>query len=384
MRTLTKHHYTYIPTGYSQSSQSYSPSFNEREYESKSFLHTGPGVSVLGDPVGNYQTAAEGTELKGLGFGSFSLTQDNSIYEGGYSRQQIMPVVNQALIDSNDVDRFKIYAMSQLYQEMTGPQGLVILGEFDEAMHLLRNPLEGVLRLHKELREIPKRYKGSEKQIAQALANLHLQWNFGVKPMLADIKAGIKAYNKVISRRRYSLVKRSQSMEVSNSTTHVTNTYTTAGGFLSWKVKTTTTQRQTLSSEFSALYRMKRLGSKIPDPSSFGFGVESLVASTWELIPWSFVADYFINIGQTIEAHSVVRSEVMYGTFSFKSEADVVQIYDLVDSSGEIVTTPAMSTSARFERIPLDMDDLPIVPTFTRVIRNNQLRNLAALLTVKL
>lgn len=44
---------------------------------------------------------------------------------------------------------------------------------------------------------------------------------------------------------------------------------------------------------------------QMPLPELFGAGVADIVPTAWELIPWSFMVDYFSNIGVVLDAWSM-------------------------------------------------------------------------------
>ena len=136
MRTFTRSEYTYLPTGTSYISEGYGPEYDNvgLGINFKDFEAGGPGVSKLGDPIGNYQTSGDGVLMLDVRPGRWSLSKSDTIHEGSVTKAAIQPLTPSLVIPSNEEALFVSYAMSQLYQEMTGPQSLVIIGEFDEAI----------------------------------------------------------------------------------------------------------------------------------------------------------------------------------------------------------------------------------------------------------
>jgi hypothetical protein len=54
-------------------------------------------------------------------------------------------------------------------------------------------------------------------------------------------------------------------------------------------------------------------------PSTFGLLPERFLPTVWELIPYSFVADYFINVGDIISSYAFHRENIAFGWTTYKA-----------------------------------------------------------------
>jgi hypothetical protein len=57
----------------------------------------------------------------------------------------------------------------------------------------------------------------------------------------------------------------------------------------------------------------------------FGFMPEEFVSTVWNLLPWSFLSDYFVNIGDILEATFFDSSGITWTAKTTLSEISVVQ-----------------------------------------------------------
>lgn len=129
---------------------------------------------------------------------------------------------------------------------------------------------------------------------------------------MADIDDAFKALGRLATERQPRLLVRSSSQSLENHPIVETD-YNTAD----YAIKVLT-RRQ-------SLYGCRIYGCVSIDQgvdrwqSEFGFRLDEFVPTLWELIPFSFLADYFINIGAVIDAYSLNTSNVRWlamGEFS--------------------------------------------------------------------
>jgi hypothetical protein len=78
----------------------------------------------------------------------------------------------------------------------------------------------------------------------------------------------------------------------------------------------------------------------------FGFSPEAFVPTLWELAPWSFLVDYFVNIGDILSGWSYGRTNLGWSntTTIFEGETSVLFVarHDVIPSSaGGWSTLPA-------------------------------------------
>jgi hypothetical protein len=198
--------------------------------------------------------------------------------------------------------------------------GMTFLGEFRETVRLLLSPgratqkyfsgyatrikpLQGRLRL---ARLDPKRVGA----ILREAGDLWLEVSFGVRPMLADIKDLAEA----IARWRIDRL----SPVVRGSSGGSTTGGLTSPPFkeaVNWLEHVTHVQevrdwRYTVYGRLHAEAQLPACGSAAKLVEVLGFRAEDFLPTVYELAPFSFLLDYFTNLGGVLEAASVDTSWV--------------------------------------------------------------------------
>jgi hypothetical protein len=173
---------------------------------------------------------------------------------------------------------------------------------------------------------------------AKSLIGMELEWKFGWKPFVADIKASINAFKRVQAVRE-SLAKGvrvyGRASEVYNdSRTPFSNGYVNSnipqfGTYMFGYDKST---KYTVVA--SVVRRLKK--QNMGDDKMFDFlllqemlGLEPTLAKAWELVPMSFVIDWFVPVGNMLQSLSGLRSpalswvESLDGLLTYKYETTV-------------------------------------------------------------
>jgi hypothetical protein len=224
-----------------------------------------------------------------------------------------VPVLSSS---ADNVALGKFYASARKAQ--TSMQGLTFLGELAEAIHMIRHPAQGLRGAVKSTLDLyanlVKRYAGkrlNRKQLQQELANLYLEGVFGWLPLIADIKSGLEAYDKLMSDGPTHLQCRgfgNETKQVSSSS-GIENIYTS--NYLSTYNFLSKTEVQVVY--YGAVRGTVTGGASIEKAKSlFGFRADEFVPTLWELCPWSFLVDYFTNIGDIVSAATYVNANLAW------------------------------------------------------------------------
>ena len=134
------------------------------------------------------------------------------------------------------------------------------------------------------------------KKTAKAFGENFLKFHFGVEPLIEDIGNAIETLQSPFPSRT---VKARSSVVVRE--TYNTGTYGSRG-FREWKSSALMQTRVSLTNE--NLYKANQLG--FVNPASF----------VWELIPFSFVVDWFVNVGQFLSSFSDFAGLSLEGSFT--------------------------------------------------------------------
>lgn len=186
-------------------------------------------------------------------------------------------------------------------------------GEYKETLHGITNPLSE-LRRH-VLGYFPrvKRLKGlykDAKSLTKALADTYLEWTFGWKPLASDIAdAIVGAQNRSRFGDRAAIrVSATDNYQVAKPSTTNMSSF---GGLGNIQM----TSR--ITGEYSVcMYGMIRTGAvkgAISRNQDLQLDLPHFIPTIWDLIPYSFIVDYFVNVGDIIRSLSVVDSQFIWG-----------------------------------------------------------------------
>lgn len=130
----------------------------------------------------------------------------------------------------------------------------------------------------------------------KAAASVWLQWQMGWKPFISDINSIIDVINKPNGASRNKKTKRTSIMDeipINAAKVLLNGEKHTVTGSSRYSVDI----RATVIADISALANNAYINP---------------VSTAWELIPWSFLIDYFVGIGDWIKANSLVLAGVNY------------------------------------------------------------------------
>lgn len=206
---------------------------------------------------------------------------------------------------SNEAKRRFIQACVQAQSALDGS---TFLGELREALHMVRNPARslrtGVDNYFETLR---RRRRGNSRQKKKILQDTWLEYQFGWRPLINDISAGSEALSRLIHRRTpFQMV----TAKGSASTDFPTPTQNYGSGFL-------IIPRNCIEKEESVVIYRGVVNLDVTKGISMtaqnlGFRWDTFVPTLWELIPYSFLVDYFTNIGDIIQSWSYAASNLRW------------------------------------------------------------------------
>lgn len=235
--------------------------------------------------------------------------------------QTIQHVITQSMGDIRAQALKKLYA--NIREQRSYFNGMTFLGELKESIHMLRHPLES---LAKNLRHVV----NTEKQTVSAIRKLRsavkrrdafakmvsgtaLEINFGWRPFVNDVRDIAVAIAKHQYRPPTRDRLRSSATEIARNVitlprTGVYDTYQLIADLVfkyetSYSVMFTCGLNSTATAAYSAAGRLA---------DEFGLTPENILPAAWELTPWSWLADYFTNIGDIIEAGATNTSGVSW------------------------------------------------------------------------
>jgi hypothetical protein len=210
-------------------------------------------------------------------------------------------------IPSTYLDVADNQARSRFYQHLAEVQsafkGQTFLGELAESLRMIKHPAQALRKGVSEYLDRLKKVGPSKSKRARPkfVRDTWLEYSFGWKPLISDIEDATRAF---LSSRWTKPIFQMVRSTGKNGTSPVLSSLNfqsagaIAGLYLYYNLETV----KEAEVKYYGIYRSVGTG-----PSTFrhfGFSPWEFVPTLWELIPYSFLVDYFTNIGDIVSAWS--------------------------------------------------------------------------------
>jgi hypothetical protein len=266
--------------------------------------------------------------------------------------------------------------------------GGTFVGEIRETLSLLKKPAKSVRKLidayYSDAKRRTRRFYRTGRRIDpvrvkdanKVVADTWLEYSFGIKPLLNDVKGAAEALAQLAL----------DPLEVAPVRAYVEEFQDVSPADLAAIQKTRSFSPTFVIYDFSVKARrgyvcryVGQVKIAVDDPvlmnrELFGFSPEQFVPTVWNLIPYSFLVDYFSNIGDVIAAWSFPASRIAWHNRTIRA----LKEYEILGQMRPpvIPTTPTASkiygwhgtptwvktSSVFFERDSLPLG-LPVVVT---------------------
>lgn len=221
--------------------------------------------------------------------------------------------------------------ISKIRSESSGANGLLVFAELRETLHMLRNPAEAlrkmttqlidnlniqrsvVLRTRQRKSETMKSFSDRRrKMMVKGFSGTWLEYQFGVQPFLSDVEDLAKtAYDHITQpRKRTRLMARSTEFTASQTYPEVASELAPNVRLFSTEVRNGKSGVQYIVGMAPSVIGPDRPLARLAQ--SFGLTIENFVPTVYEIIPYSFLIDYFSNLGDIITAASTCTSNVLW------------------------------------------------------------------------
>lgn len=178
-------------------------------------------------------------------------------------------------------------------------KGQIAAGESREALKMMATRAQDMLNMippwGRRVKKRVRHYKDYRERLKQ-LSDSYLELQYGWLPMARDIADAKKALDR--ARPLHQVVR---GRGITRSCKTISESTQGAGG-LNW--------RHRVTEELE--YRVQYLGVMRLSPSygagalhEFGFHLNQFVPTLWEVLPWSFLVDYFTNVGEIINSEAM-------------------------------------------------------------------------------
>lgn len=320
-------------------------------------------------------------------------TGDLAICNGQTTRNPRAPTLTTDFVEN--LARAAFYKkLRELSIQMSGP---TFLGELRETLRMLRRPAAA---LHDSangyLGLLRKRKRSDPRNWMKAAGGLWLEASFGWKPLINDVRDAIKAYERTLSRAEKKVISvgKIKEYDISRSLDGGIEGNQTAMNYWQGILYSADIHLyETHFVRFKGAIKARAEATQWDNYALFGFTPAEFIPTAWELLPWSFLADYFTNIGDILSSTTTSTADVQFvnktlitkttyfGTLSLNASATNALRggnYVLASSSGS--GGSFKSTRRDVTRIPNSGISLPRFQ-FSLGLSDGQLGNIAALLT---
>lgn len=205
--------------------------------------------------------------------------------------------------------RMKFYKQAKNAQ--TAFSGLTFLGELRETLHMIRNPGRALREgLDDYVKHVTKRARrANRRNLNRIVSETWLEHAYGWAPFISDIKSAGSALNRRLDRFASSYTRITGKGKAETASFDVSlNTQEDV-----WLQYVTRRLHRTINSvRYSAEIRSVNENPVQADMNLFGVSWGDIIPTAWELIPYSFLLDYFSNIGDILNAWSVRKVDIAW------------------------------------------------------------------------
>jgi hypothetical protein len=245
----------------------------------------------------------------------------NSWSHGGFVRFMTEP--NNTSLFAN----LENAALIKLYDKMNADfKAFTALGELRESISMIKRralSLRSLVDKNRAAAFVARAKARSLKQWIGTASDLWLEYSFGWKPLISDIQGLLKAVDEA-SQPLSKSASATYRDTIKRAVVQLNTSYPTSGS----QVEQTTFQQRVVEFgiNWTVGYKFVAASSDGIDEDNvvrLGISPQELIATGWELLPWSFLLDYFGTIGGFLNATVVASmTDINWGSKSLFSRTD--------------------------------------------------------------
>jgi hypothetical protein len=286
---------------------------------------------------------------------------------GGPSLTFVQPPPDAVFSSTTALNAAKSRFVQRARAAMSPFKGGVFLGELAETIHLIKRPAsslrQSLTAYLSALRRARRGFKHASKATkSKFLSGSWLEYQYGVLPLLSDIDDGCKALATLLTR----TVPTEHVSATGRASQLVSLESLSNRGIEEWRYRANSMRVLKTSYRIEGAVKIAPAGSGSNARHTFGLNVQEFVPTIWELIPYSFLADYFVNIGDIIEAATFCQSNLVWSCLSQKT-TETISVSEACSEgspytkvSGSVSGGKGEMVAMRFSRQALTS----LVPTF--------------------
>lgn len=219
-------------------------------------------------------------------------------------------------------------ALSKAYRKIKSEQehlnSLASLAEFGDVLRQFGSPLQAIVDLsNKRLNRLELERRGLKGSIAfkrakwlKIVASTWLEYSFGLAPLISDTKKVAEALaqfnndeevSRLLAKKKIVARGKDESSNVSSTTSQVDSSY-----FRVRRVSKDTYESRCQYVVGLKATRTADFGSNDRLLELLGVNQANLLPAAWEALPWSWLIDYFSNVGNILEAAATSTAGVTW------------------------------------------------------------------------
>jgi hypothetical protein len=192
------------------------------------------------------------------------------------------------------------------------------LGELREGLHMIRHPFQQLRTnlIDPWLMKVKHLQRTKPSTWKAVLGGAWLEQAFGWQPLFNDIKSAHKVYKGMTNARTKIPV---SAFGITKKLVPARSFYDkplNLPGNVSIHVKLTRVAQEIYIVRYRGKVVRTVNATLADDLRLWGFDAFEWIPTAWELLPWSFLVDYFSNIGEVITAGCALRSTIAYTNVS--------------------------------------------------------------------
>lgn len=235
--------------------------------------------------------------------------------------------VPQVTLDELEMQRALVSAVAKA-KTPEADVGMMI-SELKETLNMIASPAKTLVNLMRKMHKRPRR--GPSLSISD-IASKWLEYRYGVMPLISDIQSLIDFYDLKHLKIRGKLYK-SSGREQPVETDVVTNVGPVAVGFSGMYMIGT---KRVKTERFTTAHYYYR---PFMNYTSVGSDIEDIPNLLWEKIPYSFVVDWFLNIGEWLATQKLMPGMEVMGNSVFTMDR-TTEWYNSTMACNRVGTTP--------------------------------------------
>lgn len=193
--------------------------------------------------------------------------------------------------------------LASIKRAQTHISGPTFIGELRESIAMIRKPAKFLARNIDEylaacaaIRRLNRRLITRD-ILNKDLHSLWLEYSLGWAPLISETKKGAEALSRLINGDRKTFQVSGSATDKTKQTTITKSAISTLADII--EVRSFTTEAGMV---LRGAVRPKASGPVWRAMDLFGFNASEFVPTIWELLPMSFVVDYFVNVGDILSA----------------------------------------------------------------------------------